>query len=126
MQYRGILIFLVLVAATSVNECEGAKILGLFNVNGRSHFIMFESLLKGLAARGHQVYVVGHFPLKNPMPINKSQGQSLSVYGITLENPCFSHGQLYGACSRVGKPSTLFIFAPENRTKNIVYQKALN
>ncbi|CAH2224923.1 jg5073, partial [Pararge aegeria aegeria] len=45
------------------------------------------------------------------MTINKSQGQSLSVCGINLENPCFSHGQLYVACSRVGKPSDLFIYA---------------
>ncbi|XP_050065533.1 uncharacterized protein LOC126554507 [Aphis gossypii] len=36
------------------------------------------------------------------MTINKSQGQSLSVCGINLENHCFSHGQLYVACSRVG------------------------
>ncbi|XP_050059845.1 ATP-dependent DNA helicase PIF1-like [Aphis gossypii] len=47
------------------------------------------------------------------MTINKSQGQSLSVCGINLENPCFSHGQLYVACSRVGKPSDLFIYAPD-------------
>ncbi|XP_076273146.1 uncharacterized protein LOC143204485 [Rhynchophorus ferrugineus] len=46
------------------------------------------------------------------MTINKSQGQTLSVCGINLENPCFSHGQLYVACSRVGKPSDLFIYAP--------------
>jgi hypothetical protein len=59
------------------------------------------------------------------MSINKSQGQSLSVCGINLENPCFSHGQLYVACSRVGKPSALFIYAPQNQTTNIVYQKAL-
>lgn len=59
------------------------------------------------------------------MTINKSQGQSLSVCGINLENPCFSHGQLYVACSRVGKPSDLFIYAPGNQTKNIVYHKAL-
>ncbi|KAJ8895238.1 hypothetical protein PR048_000563 [Dryococelus australis] len=39
------------------------------------------------------------------MTINKYQGQSLSVCGINLENPCFSRGQLYVACSRVGKPS---------------------
>ncbi|XP_065172041.1 ATP-dependent DNA helicase pif1-like [Atheta coriaria] len=58
------------------------------------------------------------------MSINKSQGQSLSVCGINLENPCFTHGQLYVACSRVGNPSTLFIYAPEHKTKNIVYQKA--
>jgi len=37
------------------------------------------------------------------MTTNKSQGQSLSVCGINLENPYFSHGQLYVACSRVGK-----------------------
>ncbi|XP_069968843.1 uncharacterized protein [Bactrocera oleae] len=59
------------------------------------------------------------------MTINKSQGQSLSVCGINLENPCFSHGQLYVACSRVGKPSDLFIYAPGNQTKDIVYHKAL-
>ncbi|KDR20346.1 UDP-glucuronosyltransferase, partial [Zootermopsis nevadensis] len=44
------------------------RILALFSMNGKSHFVMFEALLKGLAARGHQVYVVGHFPQKNPVP----------------------------------------------------------
>uniref|UniRef100_A0AAG5CX79 DNA helicase Pif1-like 2B domain-containing protein n=1 Tax=Anopheles atroparvus TaxID=41427 RepID=A0AAG5CX79_ANOAO len=33
------------------------------------------------------------------MTINKSQGQSLEVCGINLEFSCFSHGQLYVACS---------------------------
>ena len=60
------------------------------------------------------------------MTINKSQGQSLEVCGINLEFPCFAHGQLYVAWSRVGKPSSLFIYAPQNKTKNIVYEKALN
>ena len=60
------------------------------------------------------------------MTINKSQGQSLEVCGINLEFPCFAHGQLYVACSRVGKPSSLFIYVPQNKTKNIVYEKALN
>ena len=58
--------------------------------------------------------------------INKSQGQSLRVAGIMLSNPCFSHGQLYVACSRVSSPSNLFILAPGNETKNIVYHQALN
>lgn len=57
--------------------------------------------------------------------INKSQGQSLDVCGINLELPVFSHGQLYVACSRVGKPSVLFIYASDGKTKNIVYQRAL-
>lgn len=59
------------------------------------------------------------------MTINKAQGQSLQVCGINLANPCFSHGQLYVACSRVGKPSDLFIYAPDGKTKNIVYPRAL-
>jgi len=60
------------------------------------------------------------------MTINKSQGQSLQVCGLDLGNPCFSHGQLYVACSRVGKPSDLFVYAPEGKTQNIVYAKALD
>lgn len=68
------------------------------------------------------------FPVKLAfaMTINKSQGQSLEVCGINLEMSCFSHGQLYVACSRVGKPSSLFIYAPEQKTKNVVYHAALN
>lgn len=60
------------------------------------------------------------------MTVNKSQGQSLKVAGIDLTEPCFSHGQLYVACSRVGSPSNLFIFAPEGKTKNIVYPQAIS
>ncbi|GFU70857.1 ATP-dependent DNA helicase [Trichonephila clavipes] len=59
------------------------------------------------------------------MTINKAQGQSLQVCGLNLENPCFSHGQLYVACSRVEKPSDLFVYAPDGKTRNIVYATAL-
>lgn len=59
------------------------------------------------------------------MTIDKSQGQSLKVCGSNLEHPCFSHGQLYMACSRVGRPSALFVFAHDNKTKNVVYHKVL-
>jgi len=44
------------------------------------------------------------------MTINKSYGQTISICGLDLDNPVFSHSQLlYAACSRVGKPSSLFI-----------------
>jgi hypothetical protein len=59
------------------------------------------------------------------MSINKAQGQSLKVAGINLETPCFSHGQLYVACSRVGAGKNLYVFAPDGKTKNIVYPTAL-
>ena len=59
------------------------------------------------------------------MSINKAQGQSLKVAGINLETPCFSHGQLYVACSRVGTGKNLYVFAPDAKTKKIMYQTAL-
>jgi hypothetical protein len=59
------------------------------------------------------------------MTINKSQGQTMSVCGLDLSTPCFSHGQLYVACSRVGKPSSLFVLAKDGITKNIVHSIAL-
>ena len=53
--------------------------------------------------------------------INKAQGQSLKICGVDLECGVFSHGELYVACSRVGKPSILYILATDGKTKNIVY-----
>ena len=58
--------------------------------------------------------------------INKSQGQSLSISGLNLETPCFSHGQLYVVCLLVDKPSSLFVLAPNNKTKQNVYQEVLD
>lgn len=57
--------------------------------------------------------------------INKAQGQSMQICGLDLDNACFSHGQLYVACSRVGKPNDLFIYTTNGETKNIVHQLAL-
>lgn len=52
--------------------------------------------------------------------INKAQGQSLGNCGLDLDTDCFSHGQLYVACSRVGKLDNLYIFA-NNGTTKILY-----
>ncbi|XP_035218215.1 uncharacterized protein LOC118191520 [Stegodyphus dumicola] len=57
--------------------------------------------------------------------INKAQGQSLKVVVLNLRSPCFSHGQLYVGCSRVGRKDNLYIFAPNWKTFNIVYPEAL-
>ena len=59
------------------------------------------------------------------MTINKSQGQTLKIAGLDLSYPCFSHGQLYVSCSRVGSPENLYILAPNGKTTNIVYPEAL-
>ncbi|CAG9834397.1 unnamed protein product [Diabrotica balteata] len=59
------------------------------------------------------------------MTINKSQGQTMSICGLDLSTPCFSHRQLYVACSRVGKPSSLFVLNKDGLTKNIDHAIAL-
>ncbi|XP_067944956.1 ATP-dependent DNA helicase PIF1-like [Watersipora subatra] len=57
--------------------------------------------------------------------INKSQGQTLKTVGIHLLTPCFSHGHLYVALSRVGSKNGLYILSPFGQTKNLVYPQAL-
>ena len=57
--------------------------------------------------------------------INKAQGQSLQDAGLHLIYPCFSCGQLYVACSRVGSPKNLYVYAPNGSTNNVVYPEVL-
>lgn len=52
----------------AVSVCDGYRILGVFPFKGKSHFIMFEKLIKGLAKKGHQVDVISSFPQKKPYP----------------------------------------------------------
>ena len=67
------------------------------------------------------------FPVKvcYAMTINKAQGQSLKLVGVDLRDHCFSHGQLYVACSRVSSSDSLVILQPDGKTKNIVYKEVL-
>lgn len=65
-----ILSFLVLSCALIVGpqSTEAYRILGVFPFHGKSHFTMFEALMKGLARKGHQVDVISTFPQKKPYP----------------------------------------------------------
>ena len=52
----------------SLSFCNGYRIFAIFPMNGRSHFSIFEQIVKGLAEKGHQVDVISGFPLKEPFP----------------------------------------------------------
>ena len=67
------------------------------------------------------------FPLRVcfAFTINKSQGQTLKTVGLYLEESTFAHGQLYVGCSRVGRCGGLYIYAPNNRTRNVVLRQAI-
>nr|CAD7590136.1 unnamed protein product [Timema genevievae] len=60
--------FLILSIIALLHGGQTAKILGLFEFNGKSHFQMFEKMMKGLSERGHEVHVLNHFPQKKPLP----------------------------------------------------------
>ena len=69
------------------------------------------------------------FPIRPAfaMTINKSQGQSLKFVGLWLNEPVFTHGQLYVALSRVScKDDIIINLKPGTiQTLNVVYKEAL-
>ena len=82
------------------------------------------------------------FPIRPAfaMTINKAQGQTLKKVGVILPKPVFSHGQLYVALSRVGKPEDIAFWIddstmpevaqyanehPGKYTRNVVYKEVL-
>ncbi|GBM82795.1 hypothetical protein AVEN_139442-1 [Araneus ventricosus] len=60
------------------------------------------------------------------MTINKAQGQTFEKICLMLNNPVFSHGQLYVGFSRVKSFDSVTVVAPSRKIVNCVYQEALN
>ncbi|GFW26081.1 ATP-dependent DNA helicase [Trichonephila clavipes] len=117
--------------------CNGTRLI----VNKMMQHVIRATVLTG-CAKGEDVFIPRipiilsdntiqfkriQFPLKLcfAMTINKSQGQSLEIAGIDLQTPCFSHGQLYVACSRVGKEEKFFVHTLNGTAKNVVNHIAL-
>ena len=75
------------------------------------------------------------FPLRLEfaITINKSQGRTLGRVGLVLDQPVFSHGQLYVALSGVTNYANLDLIVPntpearrEGRLANIVYREVFS
>lgn len=60
-------LLLVVITSCCVSLISSSKILALFPYIGKSHFDVYEPFVKELAARGHQVVVLSHFPQKYPV-----------------------------------------------------------
>eukprot|EP00798_Chlamydomonas_sp_ICE-L_P028689 gene28689-31857_t len=78
------------------------------------------------------IFTRRQFPIRPAfaMTINKSQGQTFEKIGIYLPAPCFSHGQLYVAMSRVGQPTGLKFLVKnategQAHTENVVYAEVI-
>ena len=80
-------------------------------------------------------YVRKQFPLRPAfaMTVNKAQGQSLKYVGVDLKaRPCFTHGQLYVALSRVTNMENLWLMGSDRQEDvanrelvNVVYREVL-
>ncbi|XP_015121995.1 UDP-glucuronosyltransferase [Diachasma alloeum] len=82
---------LLLVAGVLILQSENTsalRILGVFPLPGKSHFILGENLLKELARRGHSVDMVSHFPANKPIPnyrdISLKGSMAIAVNNITF------------------------------------------
>jgi len=62
-------------------------------------------------------------PVGFVLSIYKFQGQKLIAAGIQLENPCFSHSQLYVWCSYVERPNIIYVTAPGGKLQTFIYDE---
>ncbi|KAK9747235.1 UDP-glucoronosyl and UDP-glucosyl transferase [Popillia japonica] len=68
----------IILLLVTIDKCHSANILAISPFGGKSHYIIIERLLKTLAARGHEVDTVSHFPTKHPTP----RYNDISVRGL--------------------------------------------
>lgn len=96
--------------AMSPESCEGYRILGMFPLHAKSHHMMFDALMKGLARKGHQVDVVSPFPQKKPYP------NLTDIIVLPLYMPRFVNNMTYDSFRSMGHDMVHFV-ATETGTR---------
>lgn len=75
---------------------EAYRILAVFPHTGKSHHVMIEPLLRGLANKGHEVTVVGHYPAKDPpagyVDVSLAGSMKLNVHACDFDDFLFLKG----------------------------------
>ncbi|XP_066998498.2 UDP-glycosyltransferase UGT5 [Anabrus simplex] len=79
----------LLLAIIVLSTAESARILTVLPYKAKSHFAMYGRYFKALAARGHKIDVVGHYPLSKPVSNYKDYSVDGSVPewddGVTMD-----------------------------------------
>lgn len=57
----------IVLATVTYHDVDAYKILGVFPMVARSHYIVGNALMKGLADAGHEVTIISPFQEKNPI-----------------------------------------------------------
>ena len=57
--------YIIILMTFYLNLCNTYRILGIFPFNGKSHNVIFDALMLGLANKGHKVDVISHYNIKN-------------------------------------------------------------
>ncbi|XP_050524533.1 UDP-glycosyltransferase UGT5-like isoform X2 [Daktulosphaira vitifoliae] len=72
-----VMLQLLIIMGSIIQNVSSYNILAIFPFSAKSHFYMFQMISEALAARGHNITVVSHFPKTS---INTKQGDWKGVY----------------------------------------------
>jgi len=62
------MLLVIFVCLLWISVSSAYRFIGVIPFQSPSHFIIFETLMKGLVSKGHQVDVISAFPQKRPYP----------------------------------------------------------
>lgn len=116
------LIFITILINCKTNE--GARILGIFPLQGQSHFVICNRLMKLLAKSGHQVDVISHFPEKMPIPNYKDFSLDGTLFPI-VNNVNYSDIKMFSTISL----KNLFLYSGDkvcDLLKHGIFENILN
>lgn len=68
LEMKFLLAIFITIVCAMYDDANGARILMMTPHQAKSHYIVYEALLKRLAERGHQVVSFNHFPQKTVLP----------------------------------------------------------
>ncbi|XP_036145257.1 UDP-glycosyltransferase UGT5 [Monomorium pharaonis] len=122
-----------------LSVCDGYRFLGLFVFQGKSHFVMYEQLMKGLARKGHQVDMVSKFPLKKfypnytdivTLPISYKMVNSITYESMQIlsSTTIYSITTVSGKdlCKYLGNPAIKELAQPKNPPYDAVLIEAFS